>query len=157
MDFLILSALIGIILPWIFITYDITCQWSKNFCNCMAKFPKHMRINPNTKVDVAIPSWHINGHGERCRKDFCFGYMKGAGKTCGEEVEISWSHTNPLAPSVQEMGPWLSMTLWMRSLQSPTFSVRGCHWTTYISPAKCQAKLDIASFWRTWLCGWSFL
>ena len=35
-------------------------------------------------------------------------------------------------------------------------TVRGCHWTTYISPAKCQAKLDIASFWLTWLCGWSF-
>ena len=35
-------------------------------------------------------------------------------------------------------------------------TVRGCHSTTYISPTKCQAKLDIASFWRTWLCGWSF-
>ncbi|KIL54292.1 hypothetical protein M378DRAFT_92846, partial [Amanita muscaria Koide BX008] len=29
----------------------------------------------------------------------------GTGKTCGEEVEISWSHTNPLASSVREMGP----------------------------------------------------
>ena len=35
-------------------------------------------------------------------------------------------------------------------------SVRGHHWTAYISPARCQAKLDIASFWCTWLCGWSF-
>ena len=34
--------------------------------------------------------------------------------------------------------------------------VRGLHWTAYIPPARCQAKLDIASFWRTWLCGWSF-
>ena len=71
----------------------------------MVKFPEHMRINPNTKVDMAIPSWHINGHRERCRKDFCLGYTKGAGRTCREEVEISWSHTNPLAPSVREMGP----------------------------------------------------
>jgi len=31
--------------------------------------------------------------------------MKGVGRTCGEEVESSWSHTNPLAPSVREMGP----------------------------------------------------
>jgi len=62
-------------------------------------------IKPSTKVDVAIPSWHINGHGAKCRKDFCLGYMKGAGRTCGEEVEISWSHTNPLAPSVREMAP----------------------------------------------------
>ena len=24
---------------------------------------------------------------------------------CGEEVEITWTHTNPLAPSVREMAP----------------------------------------------------
>ena len=105
MDYLIFSALIGIILPWVFITYDIGCQWSKNFPSRMADFPEHMRIKSGTKVDVLIPSWHINGHGERCRKKFCLGYTKGAGRTCGEEVEISWSHTNPLAPSVREMAP----------------------------------------------------
>ena len=26
---------------------------------------------------------------------------------------------------------------------------------TYIVPARCQAKLDIASFWRSWFSGWS--
>ena len=26
---------------------------------------------------------------------------------------------------------------------------------TYIVPAKCQAKLDIASFWHSWFSGWS--
>jgi hypothetical protein len=105
MDFLIFSALVGIILPWIFIMYNIGCQWSKNFLSCMAEFPEKMRIKPGTKVDVIIPSWHINGHGERCRKDFCLGYMKGAGRTYREEVEISWSYTNPLAPSIREMTP----------------------------------------------------
>jgi len=105
MDFLIFSALIGITLPWIFITYDIGCQWSQNFRSRMAEFPENMKIKPETKVDVVIPSWHINGHGERCRQNFCLGYTKGAGRTCGEEVEISWSHTNPLAPSVREMAP----------------------------------------------------
>ena len=57
--------------------------------------------------------------------------------------------------------PLAQMPHWnqYQHLQYPhhqALSVRGCHWTTYISPAKCQAKLDIASFWRTWLCGWSF-
>lgn len=105
MDYLVFSALIGIFLPWIFITYDIGCQWSKHFRSRMADFPEQMQIPPETKVDVAIPSWHINGHGERCRKEFCLGYTKGAGRTCGEEVEITWSHTNALAPSVREMAP----------------------------------------------------
>ena len=31
--------------------------------------------------------------------------MKGVGRTCGEEIEVSWAHTNPLATSVREMGP----------------------------------------------------
>ncbi len=105
MDFIILSALVGVTLPCVIITYDIACQWSKKFTPRMAKFPEHMRLSSNTKIDAAIPSWHINGHGEKCRRDFCLGYTPGAGRTCGEEVEISWSHTNPLAPSVREMGP----------------------------------------------------
>jgi hypothetical protein len=93
MDYLIFSALIGIIIPWIFITYDIGCQWSKNYQSRMANFPEHMRIKSGTKVDVLIPSWHING-GERCKKSFCLGYTKGARRTCGEEVEISWNGWN---------------------------------------------------------------
>ncbi|KAF8333820.1 hypothetical protein F5887DRAFT_892938 [Amanita rubescens] len=105
MDFIILSALVGITLPHVIITYDIGCQWSKNLTSRMAKFPEHMRLSPDTKIDVAIPSWHINAHGEKCRRDFYLGYTPGAGRTCGEEVEVSWSHTNPLAPSVREMGP----------------------------------------------------
>ena len=105
MDFIIFTVLVGLILPWIFITYDIGCQWSKNFRSRMSEFPEHMQINPATRVDIAIPSWHINGHGERCRKGFCLGYTRGAGRTCGEEVETTWSSTNSLAPSVREMAP----------------------------------------------------
>lgn len=29
----------------------------------------------------------------------------GAGRTCGEDVETTWSSTNALAPSVREMAP----------------------------------------------------
>ena len=106
MDYIILSALLGVTLLRIILTYDIACQWSKNFKKRMTEnFPEAMRISDQTTIDTAIPSWHINGHGQSCRQNFCLGYMKGAGRTCGEEVEVSWSHTNPLAPSVREMGP----------------------------------------------------
>jgi Kyakuja-Dileera-Zisupton transposase len=105
MDFIIFTLLIGVSLPWIFIMYDIGCQWSKNFRTCMSNFPERMQINPATRVDVAIPSWHINGHRERCRRDFYLGYTRGGGRTCGEEVETTWASTNPLVPSVREMAP----------------------------------------------------
>lgn len=105
MDFIILSALIGVILPHIIISYDIMCQWSKNFLKRMAEFPVEMQINPDIVVDVAIPTWHINGHGDNCKNNFSLSYMPGAGRTCGEDVETTWAHTNALGPSVREMGP----------------------------------------------------
>ena len=105
MDFIIFAALVGIILPWIFITYDIGCQWSENFCACVSDLPENMQIKPETRVNVTIPSWHINRHRERSRRNFCLGYTRGARRTCGEEVETTWSSTNALAPSVREMAP----------------------------------------------------
>jgi len=68
-------------------------------------FPESMRVHDKCKIDYAVPSWHINGHEESCRRNFSEGYLKGAGQMCGEEVETSWSHTNPLAASIHEMGP----------------------------------------------------
>lgn len=97
--------MIGIILPLIILTYDIACQWSKNFRKRMEGFRTDMKLGPGTEIRTAIPSWHINGHSQACRQNFCLGYMKGAGRTCGEEVETSWSNTNSLAPSTREMGP----------------------------------------------------
>ena len=105
MDFIALSAITGVMLLWIVITYNIGCQWSKNISSRMQEFPKHMRIREDVKVDVGVPGWHIKGHGKKCQDDYNLGYMKGTGRTCGEEIEVSWSHTNPLAASVHEMGP----------------------------------------------------
>lgn len=105
MDYIVLSAVIAISLLRLFITYDIACQWSKNLEKRMLEFPEEMKIKETTVVETAVPSWHINGHGAYCRRTFYIGYMKGVGRTCGDEIEGSWSHTNPLATSVREMGP----------------------------------------------------
>ncbi|KAF9554491.1 hypothetical protein CPC08DRAFT_737663 [Agrocybe pediades] len=104
-DFVVLSALIGISLLRVVLTYDIGCQWSKNFRKRMEDLPTHMHIPDSTKVQVAIPSWHINGHGSKCRENFNLGYMAGVGRTIGEEVETTWPGTNLLASSIREMGP----------------------------------------------------
>lgn len=71
----------------------------------MANFPEAMQIPDTTRVDVAIPGWHINGHGTKCRNNFNLSYMEGAGRTTGEDIETTWAGTNLLAPSIQEMGP----------------------------------------------------
>ena len=97
--------LMGVELLCVVITYDIICQWSKNFRKCMQNYPENMRIPETTEVGVAIPGWHINGHGEGCRTNFNLSYMEGAGRTVGEDIETTWAGTNQLAPSVREMGP----------------------------------------------------
>ena len=104
-NFIIFATLVGITLLRIIITYDVICQWLKNFQKCMAKFPEAMQIPDMTQVDVAIPGWHINGHGSKCRNNFNLSYMEGVGRTTSEDIEMTWAGTNPLAPSVQEMSP----------------------------------------------------
>ena len=71
----------------------------------MEEFSSEMKIPDTTQIEVAIPGWHINGHGESCRNNFNLSYMAGVGRTVGEDVETTWAGTNPLAPSVREMGP----------------------------------------------------
>ena len=105
MDFIVFTALVGLTLLQIIITYDIICQWSRNFHKHMADFPPEMQIPENTQVDVAIPGRHINAHGERCQENFNLSYMEGAGRTAGEDIEMTWAGTNALGPSVLEMGP----------------------------------------------------
>ncbi|KAF9030912.1 hypothetical protein BJ165DRAFT_1411288 [Panaeolus papilionaceus] len=100
----VLSSLVGSALRRIVITYDIACQWSKNLYKRMKQFPSAMQIDSQkTQLDFAVPSWHINGHGQSCRENFNIGFMPGAARTCREEVEIPWSISNALGPSLAEM------------------------------------------------------
>jgi hypothetical protein len=104
MDYIVLSSLAGVKLPRVVITYDIGCQWSKNLRRRMEEFPDDLKLDPSMSIEIGIPNWHINGHGENC-KIFGLSYMDGVGRTCGEEVETTWAQTNALGASTREMGP----------------------------------------------------
>lgn len=104
MDYIIFSALKWILLVHIVITYDIACQWSKNLSKRMDKLPEDIQVDlEKTKVTAAIPSWHINGHGSDCQTNYALAFRPGSGRTCGDEIESSWSQTNVLGASVREM------------------------------------------------------
>ena len=104
-NFIIFATLIGITLLRVIITYDIICQWSKKFWKHMEDFPEWMWIPNSMCIDMAIPGWHIDRHGDACCTNFNLSYMEGAGRTVGRDIEATWAGTNQLAPSVQEMGP----------------------------------------------------
>jgi hypothetical protein len=105
MDYVVFSALRGMELSRVVISYDIGCQWSKNFKTRMEEYPESMQLPSDTTLEISIPNWHVNGHGSFCRNNYSLNYLSGVGRTCGEDVEPSWAHTNPLAPSTREMGP----------------------------------------------------
>ena len=69
------------------------------------EYPEEMRLLSDLEVEVGIPNWHVNRHGTECQNNLSLSYIPGVGKTCGEDVETSWAHTNSLAPSTREMGP----------------------------------------------------
>lgn len=104
MDYIILSALANVKLPRVVIMYNIGCQWSKNLSRRMEELADDLKLDSATVVEIGIPSWHINGHGENC-KVFSLSFMDGIGHTCGEEVETTWAQMNALGTSVREMDP----------------------------------------------------
>ena len=65
------------------------------------EFSPEMQIPEATKVDVAVPGWHINGHGESCRTIFNLSYMEGAVRMVGKDVETIWAGTNLLGQHYQ--------------------------------------------------------
>jgi hypothetical protein len=71
---------------------------------------------------VAVPKFHITGHGASCQTEFNLAYMDGVGMTHGEGVETIWSHSSSLAIWSRENGPaarhlvlddhWIAYNFW---------------------------------------------
>jgi hypothetical protein len=106
MDYIVLLALLGITLLCLLISYNIVCQWWKNFGYRMVHYPRHIQLDLNTiKVVTAVPSFHIQAHGPDFQQAFSLAFLPCIGSTVGEEVETGWSHMNPATPSIKEMLP----------------------------------------------------
>ncbi|KAF9038738.1 hypothetical protein BJ165DRAFT_1531802 [Panaeolus papilionaceus] len=103
MDYILFSSLSGINLQHVVITYDIACQWSHCLQTRMQDLPTRLHIPDHVDVQVAVPSWHINGHGKSCQERYNVGYMPEVGRLCGDEIEQMWWTTNGLGVSVWEM------------------------------------------------------
>ena len=103
-DYLIISTLSGIFLIILFISYDIACQYSKNFRKRMDKLSNEMQVVPTSvQIHWAIPKKHIAVHGSN-HSQYSFNFLAGVGRTYGEGIESSWSHMNPVSMSTKEMG-----------------------------------------------------
>jgi|ERR1700735_3384504 len=107
MDYFFFMSLALTMIRFMVVSYDIACQWSKNFWSRMqSNFPDSWAINSGTtKIRFLVPKFHLPAHIVRCHHFFSFNYTKGVGRTEGEAPERGWSNLNCLAYSTREMGP----------------------------------------------------
>lgn len=104
MDFVFLSAILNIILLYIFISYDIACQWSVNLLRRAKLFPPVLgSILDRVQLTFGIPKFHLPAHGSKCRSKFSLNFVDNWARVDGEGIERVWSFLNGFAPASREM------------------------------------------------------
>ncbi|KAJ7676330.1 hypothetical protein B0H14DRAFT_3101986 [Mycena olivaceomarginata] len=99
-DFVIFSALLNTILFYLILSYDIACQYGKNFWSRMEALPQYMHLSiDQARVWFKVPNFHLPPHQPACHSAYSFHYMWGAGSTHGETVEQNWEFLNGAAAS----------------------------------------------------------
>ncbi|KAJ7774635.1 hypothetical protein DFH07DRAFT_732672 [Mycena maculata] len=105
MDYILLSAVLGLTAMYLAISYDIACQWRINFATRMCAMPKHLQLDMETmKVFYGLPVWHAAAHERKCQVQNSLTYIDGVGWMDGEGIERTWSVLNPLGWATREMG-----------------------------------------------------
>ncbi|KAJ7194745.1 hypothetical protein GGX14DRAFT_537360 [Mycena pura] len=80
MDYLFFSCLVGTAILSIVASYNIACQWFRNFWTRMLKFPPAMRLPSGIKIQFKVPKFHLPPH-------------------------RNWAWLNMIARSISVMGP----------------------------------------------------
>ncbi|KAJ7717597.1 hypothetical protein B0H16DRAFT_1740547 [Mycena metata] len=86
MDYILLSAVLGITLLYLAISYDIASNGDEVI------------------ILFGLPVWHALAHEKKCQARNSLSYVPGVGRTDGEGIERTWSDFNPIAWATKEMG-----------------------------------------------------
>ena len=109
MDYIFWTTLLvagGVGLMWLAVSYDIACQWSKNFLKRLRKYPQFNQLDDETIwLKFCVPKFHLLAHGIGCQLRLNLNYTQGAGRVCGEGIEAGWADCNGAALSSREMSP----------------------------------------------------
>lgn len=93
--------------PYLLVSYDIACQYSKNIVQCfMNKFPNQPELaQAMQRAIFAVPKLHVQGHKDDCQYRYSLNFIEGARRMAGELIETAWAHANKDGPSTCEMNP----------------------------------------------------
>ena len=88
------------------VTYDIACQWGIHLKRRLSTYLPPLNLDLSSlSYRVAVPKFHLVGHGASCQVPYNLALMDGVGLTHGEGVETVWSHSTSLATWSRENGP----------------------------------------------------
>ncbi|KAG6826456.1 hypothetical protein H0H92_015744 [Tricholoma furcatifolium] len=85
-------------------SYDVACQWFKNFFKRHLEWPTFIQLARDVKIKPAIPKLHEPAHKEQ-HEEFSLNHIVGVGMTDGECPERIWAGHNGLGNSTKTMGP----------------------------------------------------
>ncbi|KAJ7722485.1 hypothetical protein DFH07DRAFT_872061 [Mycena maculata] len=79
MDFILASALLGHIIFYLILSYDIACQYGKKFFERMTQLPPEFHLVIEVlRVWFKVPNFHLPPHKPPCHSPFSFHWMWGA-------------------------------------------------------------------------------
>ncbi|KAG6816699.1 hypothetical protein H0H87_003674 [Tephrocybe sp. NHM501043] len=74
------SPHIGLHIKFIYVSYDITCQWSINLRDQLLQLdPSFLIFDGGSYLQFVVPKFHLPAHVESCQKWYSLNYVKGAG------------------------------------------------------------------------------
>ena len=79
------------------ITYDVACQWCKNFLAMVDK-SLSLFLPDDLEVVPAVGKFHLSAHKASCFSRFSLMFLKGAGHIDGEILETLWASFNEISP-----------------------------------------------------------
>ena len=84
------------------ITYDVACQWHKNFLARVEKSPG-LFLPDDLEVVPAVRKFHLSAHKALCFTRFSLMFLKGTGHIDEEILETLWASFNKISPSARSM------------------------------------------------------
>ncbi|KAJ7481680.1 hypothetical protein FB451DRAFT_1030190 [Mycena latifolia] len=107
MDYIFLSAMAGVAVVLLAVSYDIACQWKVNLKTRATKIKDTTPIITSLddfEIQFALPVWHAVAHEVTCQTQNSLSYAQGVGRTDGEGIEWTWAVLNPVGFATKEMG-----------------------------------------------------
>jgi hypothetical protein len=103
MDYLILMVILATTLTSFWISYDITCIWSKGFVSWAEGYGPLLHLPTTISLVFLVPKFHLPVHVKECWSTFSYNCHNYTGCTDGKGIEQIWAWLNCITYSVSMM------------------------------------------------------